>query len=176
MDAFDVLVRRYSQQVFEVVGRRVPANDLESVAQAVFVSAFRSLGIYEPRQPFEHWLLRIARRRCYDYWRQRQRRHEMPNTCLSEEQFQWFDRVSGGLSREVFERECQREEAAEVVHKALAKLSPDDRVLVECMYFEELPLKEVAATLGWSLSKAKVRAFRARKKLRQIVEHLLNIE
>jgi len=44
------------------------------------------------------------------------------------------------------------------------------------MYFEELPIKEVAATLGWSLSKAKVRAFRARKKLRQIVERLLDIE
>jgi RNA polymerase sigma-70 factor (ECF subfamily) len=100
----------------------------------------------------------------------------MPNTCLSEEQSQWFDRVSVGLSREVFERECQREDAAEVVHKALARLSPEDRVLVECIYFEELPLKEVAATLGWSLSNAKVRAFRARKKLRQIVEHLLNIE
>ena len=151
-------------------------NDVEFVAQDVFVSAFRSLNMYKPRQPFEHWLLRIARRRCYDYWRQRQRRHEMPSTCLSEEQFQWLDCVSVGLSREVFERECEREEAAEVVHRALARLSPEDRVLVECMYFEELPIKEVAATLGWSLSKAKVRAFRARKKLRQIVERLLDIE
>ena len=44
------------------------------------------------------------------------------------------------------------------------------------MYFEELPTKEVAATLDWSLPKVKVRAFRARKKLRQIIERLLDIE
>ncbi len=176
VDAFAILVRRYSQRVFEVVGRRVPANDLESVAQAVFVSAFRSLSMYEPRQPIEHWLLRIARRRCCDYWRDRRRRHELPEARLSDDQRKWLERVSARLRWDEFERECQRQEAAEVVHKALAKLDPKDRVLVECMYFEELPLKEVAATLDWSLSKAKVRAFRTRKKLRQIVEHLLNIE
>jgi len=176
VDAFAVLVRRYSQRVFEVVGRRVPANDLECVAQAAFVSAFRSLGMYEPGQLFEHWLLRIARRRCCDYWRDRRRRHELPEAGLSDDQRQWLERVSAGLRWDEFERECQREEAVEVVHKALAELDPENRVLVECIYFEELPLKEVAATLEWSLSKVKVRAFRARKKLRQIIERLLDIE
>ena len=171
-DAFEILVYRYSRHVFGVVGRRVPAEAIESIAQEVFVSAFRSLGLYEPDQPFEHWLLRIARRRCCDYWRQRRGKHETCHTALSDEQSSWLERVSAEVSQNVFEQDGQRAEAMEVVQHALGQLGPEDRTLIECIYFEELPLKEVAATLSWSLPKVKVRAFRARQKLRQIIERL----
>jgi len=171
-DTFAILVHRYSREVFCVVGRRVPGEAVESVAQEVFVSAFRSLGLYEPDQPFEHWLLRIARRRCCDYWRERRREHERPNATLSQEQSQWLERVSAGMSQEIFEQDGRRAAAMEVVQHALGQLGPEDRILIECVYFEELSLKEVAATLNWSLAKVKVRAFRARQKLRQIIEQL----
>jgi RNA polymerase sigma-70 factor (ECF subfamily) len=171
-EAFEVLVRRYSRQVFAVVGRHVPVDAVESVAQEAFVSAFRSLGIYEPEQPFEHWLLRIARRRCCDYWRQRQRRREIPDTVLSEEQSSLLERMSARRARDEFERDGRQADAKDLVLQALGQLNPEDRLLVECIYFEQLPLREVAASLNWSLPKAKVRAFRIRKKLRQIIEQL----
>ena len=171
-DAFETLLRQHSRPVFATVARRVPADAVEFVAQEVFVSAFRSLGLYEPDRPFEHWLLRIARRRCCDYWRKRRRNRETSNTALSDEQFEWLERASAGVSQDVFKQDGRRAETVEVVQHALGQLGPEDRTLIECIYFEELPLKEVAATLNWSLPKVKVRAFRARQKLRQIIERL----
>jgi RNA polymerase sigma-70 factor (ECF subfamily) len=171
VDAFEILLRRHSRAVFATVARRVPADAVESVAQEAFVSAFRSLHLYEPDQPFIRWLLRIARRRCYDYWRQRHRSHEIPSTSLSPEQAQQLEDAAA-RSQETPGRAYEQKETKELVQRALNGLSPEDRVLVECIYFEELPLKEVAATLDWSLAKVKVRAFRARRKLRELIEQL----
>jgi RNA polymerase sigma-70 factor (ECF subfamily) len=171
-DAFEILVLRYGDAVFGVVARRVPPDAAQSVAQEVFVSAFRSLGSYEPGPAFEPWLLRIARRRCCDYWRQRQRQREIPATAVSPEQVLLLEAVSHVRSQEEFDRQCEREEARELVWLALGQLKAEDRLLVECMYFDQLPVAEVAATLDWSLAKVKVRAFRARRKLKRIIEGL----
>jgi RNA polymerase sigma-70 factor, ECF subfamily len=173
VDAFEVLLRRYSRAVFATVARRVPADEVEVVAQETFVSAFRSLGSYEPDQPFLHWLLRIARRRCVDYWRQRGRSHEIPAASLSAEQIRQLEDAAEVRSQETELQAHRRENAAEIVQQALAGLDPEDRLLIECIYFEDLPLKEVAATLEWSLAKVKVRAFRARRKLRDRIEKLM---
>lgn len=172
VDAFEVLVRRYSEDVFEVVSRRVPPDEVDGVAQEVFISAFRSLDAYEERQLFRHWLRRIARRRCCDYWRERRRQPKIMDTVCSDAQHQWLKRISIGAGQEEFEKECERREAQEVVHLALRGLTPEDRTLVECVYFEGLPLREVAATLGWSVAKTKIRAYRVRRRLRDIVERL----
>lgn len=172
VDAFEVLLRRYSRAVFATVARRVPGDEVESVAQETFVSAFRSLSLYEPDQPFVRWLLRIARRRCCDYWRQRRRSHEIPDASLSSEQLRQLEDAAAARSQETHQKAHNQENAGELVQRALGGLGPEDRVLVECIYFEELPLKEVAATLDWSVAKVKVRAFRARRKLREYIERL----
>jgi RNA polymerase sigma-70 factor (ECF subfamily) len=172
VDAFDALLRRHSRAVFATVARRVPAGEVESVAQDVFVSAFRSLRLYEPDQPFVRWLLRIARRRCCDYWRGRRQVHEIPDASLSLEQVRQLEDVAAARSRETLEKTHGRQDAEELVQRALSGLDPEDRLLVECIYFEDMPLKEVAATLDWSLAKVKVRAFRARRKLREFIEKL----
>ncbi len=172
VDAFEVLLRRYSRAVFAVVARRVPADEVESVAQETFISAFQSLALYEPDQPFVRWLLRIARRRCYDYWRRRGRLHETPAASLSSEQMQQLEEAGAARSQEKYQKAHDQQDAGELVQRALAGLDPEDRLLIESIYFEELPLKEVAATLDWSLAKTKVRAFRARRKLREHIEKL----
>ncbi len=171
-DAFEVLVRRYSRQVFAVVGRHVPAEAVESTAQEAFISAFRSLGLYEPEQSFDRWLLRLARRRCCDYWRRRQRDREICDAALSDDQSSLLEAVSAAQAQDAFSQDCRREESAEHGSRALGCLSPVDGLLVECIYFDRLALPEVAATLDWSLAKVKVRAFRVRKRLRQIIERL----
>jgi RNA polymerase sigma-70 factor, ECF subfamily len=173
VDAFEVLLRRYSRAVFAIVARRVPADDVESVAQETFISAFQSLRLYEPDQPFLRWLLRIARRRSCDYWRSRRRSHEIPDASLSSEQVRQLEDAVATRSNETRQRTLGREDAEELVQRALGGLDPEDRLLVECIYFEELPLREIAATLDWSLAKVKVRAFRARRKLREYIERLV---
>jgi len=170
VDAFEVLLRRHSPRVFQSVGRRVPTGDVETVAQDVFLSAFRSLDTYRGRQPFEHWLMRIALRRCCDYWRGRERNRESTGPAMDEDGPDWMELVSRDLSREEFDRGRAREDAIETVQAVLARLDPEDRALVEGIYFEDRPLRELAAALNWSLAKVKVRAHRARRKLRAMLE------
>jgi RNA polymerase sigma-70 factor (ECF subfamily) len=174
VDDFEILLRRYSAQVFKSVGRRVPVGDVPSVAQDVFVSAFRSLETYEGRQPFGHWLMRIALRRCCDYWRARGRDREATGPDGEEDLSDWMERVSRDVSREAFVGARAREDACEAVHGALARLDAEDRALVEGIYFEDQPLQAMADALGWSLAKVKVRAHRARRKLRTVLERELN--
>lgn len=165
VDRFEVLVNRYSRAVFCIVQRRVPAGEIENVAQDVFISAFRSLHTYFPRRPFEHWLSQIARRRCYDYWRSRQ--YPVMVEWNPADKTHPASAAAAEKACQDFEDKHHRQDAADAVHQALSGLSPEDRVLVECIYFEELPLKETAAILEWSVVKTKVRAMRVRRKLRE---------
>lgn len=170
VDDFERLLRKYSVRVMTSVGRKIPSEDVELVAQDVFLSAFRSLGTYEAVQPFEHWLARIVRRRCCDYWRERERRSRTETVSMDEPEHSGVDFAISGEARKRMIGEHDREDVAAAVHWALGKLNAEDRALMEAVYFEDVPLKEMAATLGWSLVKTKVRAHRARYKLREIME------
>ena len=170
VEAFELLLRRHAARVFEIVGRRVPAAEAPAVAQDVFLGAFRSLAAYSRRKPFEHWLLRIARRRCYDYWRVRDRQEGRGAGSLDAGERTELDRVSAARAREQQREADSREEAVGLVQKALASLDAEDRAMMEAVYFEEVPLKEAAAGLGWSLAKTKMRALRARRALRGILD------
>ncbi|MBP7829787.1 MAG: RNA polymerase sigma factor [Kiritimatiellae bacterium] len=170
VEAFEHLLRRHAARVFENVGRRVPAAEVPAVAQDVFLGAFRSLASYGRRQPFDHWLLRIARRRCYDYWRLRKRVDRHRAEPRDENARDWLERVTAGPVCEQGREEAGREEAARAVRQALEALDPEDRAMMEAVYFEEVPLKDVAAGFGWSLAKTKMRALRARRALRGILE------
>lgn len=170
VDAFEGVLRKHSPRILSLVGRKVPAGDVEAVAQEVFLSAFRSLGSYEATQPLEHWLARIVRRRCCDYWRERERQGRVESVCLDAPDHAGLGlEVSGGSFRQA-SGEAGRQDAAEALHRALGRLNAEDRALMEAVYFEEVPLKEMAVTLGWSLVKTKVRAHRARNALRTILE------
>jgi len=173
---FEVLLRKYSPKVFAMLGHKVPQEDIEAVAQEVFLSAFRSLGTYEALQPFENWLARIVRRRCCDYWRERERHSKVESTSMDGPANPWMDHALAGLAHDSGHQESARSEVADQVHRALGGLNAEDRALIEGIYFEEVPLKEMATTWGWSLVKTKVRAHRARKKLRAIMETMSKSE
>jgi RNA polymerase sigma-70 factor (ECF subfamily) len=175
-EAFDILLHRHGDRVFKIVTRRVRAEDVESVAQEVFVAAFRSLRTYGGKQPFENWLARIARRRCCDYWRCQERRVPTATVPLEVDQRAWLEQVSSGLSVEAFERECERKEAVEVMQAAMSQLDAEDRALIESIYFEDVPLREVAATFRWSLAKVKIRAYRVRNRLHRVIERMFESE
>lgn len=168
VDAFEILLRRHSASVFRIVSRRIPRNDIEAVAQDVFVGAFRSLGTYEGRQPFENWIAIIARRRCCDYWRERERRGDLAHAGLRE-----TESVEVDVAGQAFRRDNDRKRNADLIRESLHRLGCDDRALIESIYFEDLPLKEVAASFGWSLVKVKVRVHRIRRRLRDIARGIL---
>ncbi|MDD3643105.1 MAG: sigma-70 family RNA polymerase sigma factor [Candidatus Krumholzibacteria bacterium] len=171
-DAFGRLVERYREHVFRIVGRRVPRDDAGEVAQDVFVRAFTSLGRFEGRSPFEHWLSKIAVRAALDYWRERYRSREAPMSSLSEDHREWLEKSLADDSASSFEAAESRRLARDLMMSALEGLSPADRAVVELVHLEERPIAEAAQILGLTAVNVKVRAHRARKRLRDAIERM----
>ncbi len=155
--AYARLIRRHQQRIARRMWRftRDP-RELESLVQDVFVEAYKSLGGFRGTGPLEHWLLRIATRVGYRFWKRRDRRRRV--VPLGE----WDPPAAG---------EPKPAEAAERLHRLLAKLNPRDRLVLTLMYFEELSVAEIARQTGWSESMVKVQAHRARKRLKALLDN-----
>jgi RNA polymerase sigma factor (sigma-70 family) len=92
---FELLVHRYKGKIGRIVAPRVRPGDVEDVTQQTFVRAFKALGSFGGRAPFENWLSKLAVHCCYDYWRRQQREDARVVQPGKEENYQvWIDRVS----------------------------------------------------------------------------------
>lgn len=155
IEVFGELVDRHSAHVMRVVSRNLPVDRVAEVAHEAFVSAFVSLDRYRGSAPFEHWLTRITLRACSNEWRRRFREEERGEPL--------GDRTSDVASSSTRDTGGERE----VLDRALARLSPEDREVLALIYFEELTIRESATILGWTETNTKVRAHRARRRLRE---------
>lgn len=168
-----MLVHRYRSLVFGVVARHVPGSSVEDVAQEVFVRVFQSLPGFSARSSFRHWLTTIVVRTCCDFWRNRERHREIPLSALTDEHQTWLDGVLACRSREAFFEQTDQAEGKEVLQYALERLPAEDRMVLSLVHLEELPVKEAAELLGWSVIKTKVKAHRARRVMRKIIVDLI---
>ena len=121
----------------------------------------------------EGWLTRIATNTCLNIIRAAGRRPELVTAELSENETEWLEKKvsegSTGHQRDVEDRVI----AADLAERLLEGLSPEDRLALTMIDGEQASVSEVAEMTGWSESKVKVRAFRARKKAREALEKLL---
>ena len=173
--AFAEIVRRYSPRVFSVASRFFrQRSSVEEAAQEVFLKAFTQLKSFEGRGSMEGWLTRIATNTCLNMLRSAKRRPEFTVSDLTEDENKWLDQhVSEGAGV----RQPNVEEtliAADLADRVLDVLPPEDQLALLMIDGEDASVKEVAEATGWSESKVKVRAFRARKKLREAMEKLLS--
>ncbi|MGV8073004.1 MAG: RNA polymerase sigma factor [Syntrophobacteraceae bacterium] len=173
VNAFETLIGRYNRLVFGIVSKHLPEASVEDVAQDVFVEAFRSLKSFSEKSPFSHWISKIAVRCCYDFWRKRRKDSEVPICSLSGESQDRLDVLLASRSREIFERDAAKKEAAEVLEYALGKLSANDRMVLTLVHLEGSSLKEAADLLGWNIISVKVHAHRSRQRLRKVISQLL---
>lgn len=120
----------------------------------------------------EGWLTRIATNTCLNLLRAAKRRPELVTSDLSEDETTWLENVSSRLEAQSPNAE-QRVVAADLAEKVLETLTPQDRLALTMIDGEGASVNEVAEITGWSESKVKVRAFRARKKAREALEKLL---
>ena len=159
-EAFTELVRRHKRKVFRIVARFV-RNDLEldDICQEIFIKVYQNLNRYRGDAPFDHWLSKIAINTCYDDLRKQRR--EGRNVPLEDVIFSIRDAAS---------EEIPGNEAWDILKHAFAKLRPEEQLVITLLNLEEKSVHEVAALTGWSESKVKVRAFRARKELKRILE------
>lgn len=172
--AFAEIVRRYSPRVFSVASRFFRQRSLvEEAAQEVFLKAFVQLGSFEGRGSFEGWLTRIATNTCLNMVRSSKRRPEFSVSDLTEDEHSWLEHQSAGDGNKQPSVENALV-ATDLADRLLAVLPPEDQQALLMIDGEEASIKEVAEATGWSESKVKVRAFRARRKLREAMEKLLN--
>ena len=172
--AFAEIVRRYSPRVFSVASRFFRQRSLvEEAAQEIFLKAYTQLGSFEGRGSLEGWLTRIATNTCLNMVRSSKRRPELTVSDLTDDEEGWLNQQSAGDGREQASVENSLI-AADLADRLLAVLPPEDQQALLMIDGEDASIKEVAEATGWSESKVKVRAFRARKKLREAMEKLLD--
>jgi RNA polymerase sigma factor (sigma-70 family) len=172
--AFAEIVRRYSPRVFQFASRFFRQRSLvEEAAQEVFLKAFTQLGSYEGRGSMEGWLTRITTNTCLNLLRSAKRRPELTVSNLTEDENTWLDHQMFDVAAERHRSSERSLAAVDLAERVLGTMSPDDRLVLTLVDGEEASVKEVAEMTGWSESKVKVQAFRARKRMRTAVEKLL---
>lgn len=167
-------MRRYTPRVFQVASRFFRQRaQVEEAAQETFLKAYTQLSSYEGRGSFEGWLVRITTNLCLNLLRSARRRPESVVADLTDNENEWLDNQMADVSVARHEASQRGLVAADLAEKVLARLSPDDRLVLTLVDGDEMPVKEVAEMTGWSESKVKVQAFRARRRMREAVEKLL---
>jgi RNA polymerase sigma-70 factor, ECF subfamily len=167
--SFEPLVQKYSPRVFATARRYARReSEVEDIAQEAWLKAFDKLKGFRGEAPFEHWLMRLTVRTCYDFLRGHQRNRESTFSDLTEPESDWLERF-------VTQPEAVSEnaEAARLlVARVLERLSPPARLIITLLEIEDRSVKEIASLTGWSVPLVKVRAFRARAEMRKILARL----
>lgn len=146
--------------------RRVPEEDL---AQEVFMKMFTRIDQYQGTMPLPHWVSRIAVTTCIDHLRAQKRRPEFRWADLSETEAEVLDNV---ITNENDVGANDSLAARELIHKLLAQLKPEDRMVIQMLDLEQKTLAEISQLTGWNTTLIKVRAFRARRKLQKFFQEL----
>jgi RNA polymerase sigma-70 factor (ECF subfamily) len=167
-------MRRYSPRVFAVASRFFRQRSLvEEAAQEIFLKAFSELGSYEGRGSMEGWLTRIATNTCLNLLRSLKRRPELTVSDLTEDDSAWLDNKLSDAASERHQSSERSLMAADLAGRVLEGMTADDQLVLTMIDSEDASVKDVAEMTGWSDSKVKVQAFRARRRMRQAVEKLL---
>jgi RNA polymerase sigma-70 factor (ECF subfamily) len=158
-DAYGRLVKRYQDAVSRWMWRFTRDRViLEELVQDVFIEAWVSLSRFKGESAFKTWLFTIATRVGYKYWRKKAKDVAITTEIAG----RWM--IDGG------ERAVNPSEAAEVLYDLFSKLPPRDRLVLTLTYFEEMGTKDIAHMTGWTRPMVKVQAYRARNKLRKLLE------
>jgi len=167
--SFEPLVERYSPRVFATARRYARReSEVEDIVQEVWLKAFQKLGSFRGEAPFEHWLMRMAVRTCFDFLRSHQRNREHAFSELSDSESDWLERF-------VTQPETASEKAdaaRQLVQRVLEELSPSARLIITLLEIEDRSVKEIAELTGWKVPLVKVKAFRARAEMRKVLTRL----
>ncbi len=165
-DAGERLVEHLYPQVARIVQNHLPRNTaVEDLAQEVFVQFFRTIDRIDRGRPLEKWVSRLALTVCLNALRSKRRRPEWRFSDLGSGEQALVEILLHGEHKGPEAQESTH--ARELLLKLLERLAPQDRMLLSLLYLEEKTPAEVADLTGWDSTLIKVRAFRARAKLRK---------
>lgn len=169
-DAARELFQRLYPTVIGIVRGHRPKRTLEEdLTQAVFTKVFAKLDQFSGLVPLEHWVSRIAVNTCINQLKHEKVRPELRMSDLSEEQEAVVQQIAVSESDLP---DSQAIGAREIVDELLSRLRPEERLILTLLHLEERSAEEISRRTGWSISCVKVRAFRARAKMRTLWEAL----
>ncbi len=167
--AFTVLIDRYKHMVFTLALKILKnREEAEEVSQDVFVKVYQVLQSFKGDSKFSTWIYKIAYYRSLDYLKKQKR--GLSTSSLDSDKEYHLPSIENDLDAlEVNERK-------QAIKSAIDKLPVDDAVVITLHYFEELSLKEIAKIIGVEANTVKVRLFRSRKRLAQLLKNRLEPE
>ncbi len=161
--AFNQLVLAYRKRILGTISRLIGhPEDVEDVAQEVFVRLYYSLDQLRAPEVFEPWLYRLTVNASYDYLRRAKRRGESRMADLSEQQVLMADAVAGGRQDN---EDRKKSQTREFVQALFRHVSEEDQLLLTLKEVEGLSLKELEQVYGVNENALKVRLFRARQRV-----------
>ena len=168
-DGDDAAARELMAELYPLVAKIARAHrprrlGEEDLCQMIFVKVFRNLGQYSGKVPISHWVSRIAVNECHNQLAAEKARPELRHADLSPEQETMLQNIAAATDELSPDRHLA---ARDLVEKLLASLKPVERLIVDMLYLQEKSVAEIQKVTGWTASAVKVRAFRARQKLRK---------
>ena len=161
--AFNEIVLAYRKRIMGTITRLIARpEDVEDVAQEVFVRLYFSLDQLRTAQVFEPWLHKLTTNAAYDYLRKQRRRQEFRMSDLSEQQVVMADAMAGG---KVEQDQQHSKKIREAVDSLLGAVSEADRNLLILKEVEGFSLKELEKIYRVNENALKVRLFRARQRV-----------
>ena len=165
--AFSDLVHTCRRRTMGTIRRLISRpEDVDDVSQEVFYRMYTSIGRLRVAAAFDFWLYRLTVNGVYDYLRKRPRRTDVLMADLEERE---LDVAAASASWQALRDEQDRLNTIDYVDSLLAHLSPPDRILIVMREVEGLTMEELGEVLGVSSGAAKLRLFRARNRLREIL-------
>jgi RNA polymerase sigma-70 factor (ECF subfamily) len=169
-DAARELVRRLYPLVAKIVrGHRPRRTSEEDLSQMIFIKLFQKLSQFSGKVPLEHWVSRIAVNTCLNQIAAEKVRPELRHADLSEEE----QAVVQNLAASSEELGPDRRFASrQLVEHLLDLLKPAERVVIDLLYLQQRSVEEIRQLTGWGASLIKVRAFRARRKMKDQLDKI----
>ncbi len=170
--AFEQIFDRHKRLVAIIAGRyfRRP-DEIEEIIQISFAKAFTELKSFRGKydRSLSSWLVRITSNACFDTLRSQKRKPERLDCDLSEAEIDSIVKLTADNSL-IAEKSLLNRDLTE---KLLARISDEDRILLQMIYSEEMSVADIAEIFGWSKSNVKIRAWRARSAVRKVLRKLL---
>src|SRR6266481_5791217 len=164
----DEAARELVRRLYPLVARIVRAHRLrrtpeEDICQMIFIKVFQKLSQFSGAVPLEHWVSRVAVNTCLTQIESEKVRREVRHADLSVEEQAVIENLASSTNELAPD---QRFASRQLVEHLLTTLKPVERLAIDLLYLQGRSVEEIRKITGWSAALVKVRAFRARQKMK----------
>ncbi|MBK7243553.1 MAG: RNA polymerase sigma factor [Saprospiraceae bacterium] len=162
IEVFSLLVSKYQNLVFTICSRVFDnKEEAEDIAQESFIKCYQSLKQFKGESKFSSWLYTITYNTCMNHLKYKKRQTSVEDIAnVADQDIIEQDHIFAKL---------EQKEQTNLIQQALSKLELDEQMIIQLYYYEELPIKEISNILSLKIENIKIKLFRSRKKLFNIL-------